>query len=173
MSFEIEWFTCTNKQWKMCNRPCVCVWCGEKERGAGVWSRVEGNKDAYERLGLPQRACDSHNHVQYHYTIVVFTKLRRLQGILVDTFHLTITLAPLMFIVLVFSVGAHHSMVHRLPLSHPGFIPCLFCGKGVKWWVWDLCWCSLVGTGKTKLKKHNKTWVVSINITIFQNSVML
>lgn len=34
--------------------------------------------------------------------------------------------------VLVFSVGAHHSVVHRLPVPHPGLIPGLLRGKGVK-----------------------------------------
>ncbi len=135
---------------------CVFVWCGEKEIGRVCnICGVEGNKDVYEILGLPQRASNSHNHVQYYYRMAIFTNLQRLHH------HFArhprrhfITLDSLMLIVLVFSVGAHHSMVHWLPVSHPGFIPGLLCGKGVKWWIWDLCWCSLVGTGKTKLKNN-------------------
>lgn len=42
------------------------------------------------------------------------------------------TFSPLLHIVLVFSVGAHHSLVHRLLVPDPGFVLGLLCGKGVK-----------------------------------------
>lgn len=32
----------------------------------------------------------------------------------------------------IFTVGADHGLVHRLSVSHPGFILGLLCGKGVK-----------------------------------------
>lgn len=67
---------------------------------------------------------------------------------------------------IVSSAGTHHSMVHRLSVSHPGVIPGVLCGKGVKWGVWDLCWCTVVGTGKTKLSekqfKHSLAQAMSL-----------
>lgn len=69
----------------MCSCVCVfsecflCVYCGEQERGwvCGMY-RAEGNKNVYEILGLPQRASDSHNLVQYYYRGAIFTKLHGL-----------------------------------------------------------------------------------------------
>lgn len=55
---------------------CLCV-CNAVRRGeGGCVACVESReiKDIYEMLGLPQRACDSHNHVQYYYRMGVFTK---------------------------------------------------------------------------------------------------
>lgn len=165
MSYETELFACTNKLLNMCSCVCVfsecflCVYCGEQERGwvCGMY-RAEGNKNVYEILGLPQRASDSHNLVQYYYRGAIFTKLHGLhQHFVRHTRWHFITLESLMLIVLVFSVGAHHSVVHRLSVPDPGFIPGLLCRKRDEWRVWYLCWCSLVGTGKTKLtwKKGN------------------
>lgn len=73
---------------------------------------------------------------------------------------------------IVFSAGAHHSVVHRLSMSHPCFFPGLLCGKGVKWGVWDLRRCTLVGTGKTKLKKtNNKTTANFCNIHFIMQEI--
>ena len=78
---------------QLCACVCVCelARCGEKERGrvCGMCG-VEGNKDVYEILGLPQRASNSHNHVQYYYRTAIFLPnyhgyISTLQGLLDDT----------------------------------------------------------------------------------------
>lgn len=63
-------------------------------------------------------------------------------------------------------VGAHHGLVHRLSVSHPGVIPGLLCGKRVERGVWDLRWCTLVGSGKQKVKKKIKEHLLGIRWSI-------
>ena len=170
MSYEIELFACTNKLLCSCVFVCVCVcvfpkcFCvcnvvSRREGGYVACMELREIKNVYEILGLPQRASDSHNLVQYYYRGAIFTKLHGLhQHFVRHTRWHVITLESLMLIVLVFSVGAHHSLVHRLSVPDPGFIPGLLCGKRDKWGVWYICWCSLVGTGKTKLTLKQETW---------------
>lgn len=75
-----------------------------------------------------------------------------------------------------FSAGADHSLVHRLPVSHPGVLPCLPGGKGWRLcehvWpgephgpaqragLWHLRWCALVGAG-TCIKKTSSKFTTS------------
>ena len=109
----------------MCDCVCVCV--------CVFVAFVEGNKDVHEALGSPQRACDSHHHVQCYYRGAISIHLQGLhQHSERNRRRHFITLDSLTLIVSVFPAGAHHGLVHRLPVSHPGFISGLLCGEGVE-----------------------------------------
>lgn len=126
---------------------------------------AEGNKEVYQ---TPHRAWDSHADVQYYYGMVVFTSQQRLCCYLCKAaLTALITLDSLVLTVLFSPAGAHHSLVYWLSVPHLGLFLGLFCGKGVKWRVWDLCWCSLVGTGKIKIKQTNRDLLQFLDILEF------
>lgn len=50
--------------------------------------------------------------------------------------------------------GVDHSLVHWLPVSDPGLFPCVPGWEGGQRDVCNLCWCSLVGSGK----QHHIVW---------------
>lgn len=100
--------------------------------------------------------------------MAIFTKLQRLhQPFAWLPKWPFITLDSLMLVLLVPFVGAYHSMVHRISVSHSGFVPGLLCGEGVKWSVWHLCRCSLVGTGKTEKRVYSHYIEILKNNTLW------
>lgn len=74
-------------------------------------------------LSVPQGGCESHNS---NPILLMFCET-------IWTFQMTLYYPGFPEAQsVVFSVGTHHGLVHRLSVSHPGFIPGLLCGKGVK-----------------------------------------
>lgn len=60
--------------------------------------------------------------------------------------------------------GVDHSLVHWLPVPDPGLFPCVSGREGGKRDVCDLCWCSVVGSGK----QHHIVWTAMVSLTGFQ-----
>lgn len=54
--------------------------------------------------------------------------------------------------------GVDHSLVHWLPVSDPGLFSCVSGWEGGQRDVCDLCWCSVVGSGK----QHHIVWTAML-----------
>lgn len=109
----------------------VCVWLHEKERWQAA-AFVE-TREIKRFMRFAAQGKRFTYDVQYCYRIAICTHWQRLHCHFCKAFKMTLNYFNFPVVtVLVFSVGAHHSVVHRLPVPHPGLIPGLLRGKGVK-----------------------------------------